>query len=119
MKECNTHNHAALECAEISAEISAEKGCSMTPEASKAKAKRHRDNWKAKALKLKAENKRLLGGVDNLLDCCDKYVQLMEDEIGDIAGLAIVHGCASERVEAGIKCRRDIRRAKQALKGGE
>lgn len=33
----------------------------MTPDASKAKAKRHRDNWKKKALALEAENKAAEG----------------------------------------------------------
>ncbi len=50
---------------------------------------------------------------EKLKEAYEEYIQLLDDEIKDLLGLAELHGWKSSRVEQGEKAREKI---KQALK---
>ena len=63
----------------------------------------------------KAEIKSLEEGIGKLLSQYDEYIQLMTDELNDIAALAITHGWKSHRYEEGKTYRETISNLKEKL----
>ena len=49
---------------------------------------------------------------DELITALEEYVELLSDEITELAGLASVHGWKSSRYKQGVKCREKILKLK-------
>jgi hypothetical protein len=51
---------------------------------------------------------RRLKAMSNLIDALDAYVQLIGEELNEVAGMAFVGGWRSDRVKAGNELRKRI-----------
>lgn len=51
-----------------------------------------------------------------LLEAAEEYMDLLQEEISELAGYAVVHGWESHRVEAGIAARAKIEEIKIKIK---